>query len=324
MFQEGQTVLGSAVVSGAGVASFATSALAVGSHTVTATYSGSPNTNASNSSVVQIVQPASSSVVLSGTPNPAALGSTVTLQAHVTSLGAQPSGVVQFSDQFGLLGTGTLSAGLVTFSTNTLSSGTHNIVATYAGGGNFAGGLSPVLAEVIQSFDFSIALSPATLSIAQGKQGQVSVQIAGVGNLPGNISFRASQVPLYGTVSFMPATVVFPTGGGGATTLSMDTVQQPPQHVRLKTDRPRPDRGPSLPALATLFAVPFLLSRRRRLRNRFCALIFAVAIAGISGCTNIYYSLNPVSPGTYTIPVTATDENSGIAHTAMLTVQVTP
>lgn len=323
-FQEGQTVLGSAVVSGSGLASFTTSALAVGSHTVTASYKGSSNANSSSSSIVQIVQLASSSVTLTGTPNPAALGSTVTLQATVTSLGGQPSGVVQFSDQFGLLGTGTLTAGQAIFSTNTLPSGTHNIIAIYAGGAKFADGVSPVLSEVIQSFDFLIKLSPARLSLAQGKKGQVSVQIAGVGNLPGNISFRADQIPVYAAVSFTPTPVAFPAGGAGLTTFSIDTVQEPPQHAMLKTDPTGSGSGPSVSTFAALCTVPLLLLRRRRLRNLLWAVIVSAAIIGMSGCTNIYYPLNQVSPGTYTIPITGIDTTSGISHTATLTLTVTP
>ena len=55
-----------------------------------------------------------------------------------------PTGSVSFFDGATLLGTGTLSVGVATFTTSTLSVASHAVTAVYAGDTNFAGSTSPV------------------------------------------------------------------------------------------------------------------------------------------------------------------------------------
>jgi parallel beta-helix repeat protein len=330
MFQEGGTPLGSGVLSTTGIATLSISTLAVGSHTVTAYYGASSSDNASTSNpVVQVVNPAQTSVSLTGRPNPAAVGQTVTLVATISAANGMPaSGTVAFSDQFGAIGNAPIVAGQASFATSTLTGGTHNIVAAYAASGGYGAAASIVLVEVIQTFDFSITLSPATLSLASGSVGTLAVQVQGVGNLAGNVILSAAPIPEYGSVSFDPAAVQFPSGGLGRSVLSIKTTQLPPPgslEGRMDTH----DRT-LVGLLATFSVLPlFFVGGRRKLREHkalalLCAVGASLALTTLSGCTTLYTTLNRVAPGTYTIPVTGVDQTSQISHTATLTLTVTP
>ncbi len=83
-----------------------------------------------------------------------------------------------------------------------------------------------------------------------------------------------------------------------------------------------PGEGPMAAAIACA-TLPLLLFRRRKLRAILIVLAAALSLSTLSGCTNIFYPLTPVAPGTYTIPITATDASSNISHTANFTLIVT-
>lgn len=114
--------------------------------------------------VFTVILPGSSST-LSADNNPAAVGQTVTFTAAVDSksLGTL-TGTVQFFDGATLLGSGTLTAGVATFSTTALTLGSHDITAVYSGDANFGGSTSAVLTEVIAPSNpvpVATSLSPA-------------------------------------------------------------------------------------------------------------------------------------------------------------------
>jgi len=98
-----------------GSASFVTSTLAVGSHSLTAAYSGGGNFLASTSVIViHTVNPGSTSTTLTSTPNPSTLGQTVTLNCDGQRSGAgrgRATGTVTFRDGATVLATATLVNG---------------------------------------------------------------------------------------------------------------------------------------------------------------------------------------------------------------------
>jgi LPXTG-site transpeptidase (sortase) family protein len=88
--------------------------------------------------------------VVNSNINPSYLGQSVTFTAHVTSALGVPTGTVTFLDDAITLGTGTLNgAGIATFSTTTLITGTHNITASYGGDPDFFGSISAVMVQVV-------------------------------------------------------------------------------------------------------------------------------------------------------------------------------
>ncbi|KJY41367.1 hypothetical protein VR41_12905, partial [Streptomyces sp. NRRL B-1568] len=143
-FFDGVTLLGTSALNGSGVATLPFSTLAVGSHTLTATYNGSSIFATSTSPTdTQTVNKANTSTALLASPNPAAAGQPVVLTATVTvaSPGAGiPTGTVSFLDGATLLGTSPVNAGgVATLTTTALGVGAHTLNATYNGDTNFNG-----------------------------------------------------------------------------------------------------------------------------------------------------------------------------------------
>jgi hypothetical protein len=127
-----------------GVATFSTTTLAVGSHTITAVYSGAPRYTASqvsDAAAPQVVIKDASHTVLTSFPDPAVFGQVVTFTVIVRSVplgSGTPTGTVTFLDGTTTLGSMTLdSTARATFSTASLSRGNHAINVNYSGDGNF-------------------------------------------------------------------------------------------------------------------------------------------------------------------------------------------
>jgi hypothetical protein len=124
-----------------------------GTASISASYQGSATHEASASGPVALtVNPASTTLALSASPNPSVLGQSVTLIAtvSVTSPGAgTPTGTVTFKDGATTLGTVALSGGTATFSSTSLTAASHSITASYGGDGNFAASASGVLAQIV-------------------------------------------------------------------------------------------------------------------------------------------------------------------------------
>lgn len=87
---------------------------------------------------------------LSSSPNPSRAGQAVTFSAVVSSSsGVPPDGeAVTFFDGDSQLGAGSLSGGLATFTTSTLTAGTHAITATYGGDASFGASSTSLIQTV--------------------------------------------------------------------------------------------------------------------------------------------------------------------------------
>ena len=129
-FYDSTTSLGTGTLNSSGVATFTTTALTLGSHSLTADYQGNPNFTTSNSAAltetVDQVGATVTTTAVTGLPSPANFGQAVTFTATVshTAGSAAPTGMVTFLDGTTVLGNGTLdSSGLASFSTFDLERG---------------------------------------------------------------------------------------------------------------------------------------------------------------------------------------------------------
>ena len=126
-----------AVVGGTDQASFSTSSLTLGQHTVTAVYNAQGNFTGSPSNAVTQVVLAATSTQLSALPNPSAVGQQVTFTAVVSPQTgtAPPTGTVTFSidgvaqPPVALAVVG--GADQASFSTSSLTLGQHTVTAVY-------------------------------------------------------------------------------------------------------------------------------------------------------------------------------------------------
>lgn len=153
-FKDGQTTLGTGDLDSSGQATFTTSALSVGSHSITAEYGGDSNFNGSTSAALaQTVEKADTEVSLASSPNPSTSGQSVTFTATVSAASGagSPTGTVTFKDGATTLGTGTLdSSGKATLTTSTLAVGSHSITAEYGRSSSFNPSTSAVLTQTVE------------------------------------------------------------------------------------------------------------------------------------------------------------------------------
>jgi autotransporter-associated beta strand protein len=219
-FSDGTTTLGTGTLNANGQATFQTSTLTQGTHSITATYSGDTNFITSTSSVLSQAVVNATTTVVSSSANPSVFGQSVTFTATVSpSLAGAgtPTGTVTFMDGNITLGTGTLSAGVATFTSTTLSTGTHSITAVYGGDSTFASSTSAALAQMVNQASTTTTL---TSSLNPSTSGQAVTFTATVrATAPG------AGTPT-GTVTFMDGTLVLGTGtlSGGTATFQTTTL----------------------------------------------------------------------------------------------------
>jgi hypothetical protein len=106
-------------------------------------------TTQSGSTTTSVTPQATTTTSLASSVNPSALGQAVTFTATVTSPGGIPTGAVAFSDSGALIGTSPLTGGTATFSTTTLTAGSHVITATFSGGTSFAASTSTAINQTV-------------------------------------------------------------------------------------------------------------------------------------------------------------------------------
>ena len=204
-FQDGGAPIGSGTVDSAGHASFSTTALSVGSHTITAVYSGDGNfTGSTSSAVTNTVAKGGTTTSLGSAPNPSVIGQNVTFTATVTvtpPAAGTASGTVSFQDAGTAIGSGAVdSAGHASFSTTALSVGSHTITAVYSGDGNFNGSSSGTQTQVVNRAGTTTAvtssLNPSTAGQNVTFTATVSVVSPGAGVPTGSVNFSDGSTGL--------------------------------------------------------------------------------------------------------------------------------
>jgi len=207
-FYDGATLLGSSPLSGT-TATFTTSALGVGGHSITAVYGGDANYATSTSAAItQTVAPAptTTSVATSGTPS--VYGTPVTFTATVTP-GA--TGTVTFYDGPTPLGTRTLSGTTATLTTSALTAGGHSITAVYQGDTNYLSSTSPAINQTVDVASGGVALGSSLNPSSYGDPVTLTATVAS--DASGSITF------MDGAATLGSGTIV--TGAATFTTASL-------------------------------------------------------------------------------------------------------
>ena len=171
-----------------GTATYTTSALAPGSHAVTAIYSGDANNYGETSpGFPQTVNRVGTGTTLTSSLNPSNFGQSVTFTATLTGA-VNPTGSVTFSLDGGTPVAAsstafTASGGTATLTTSALAAGSHVVTAHYSGDGNNAPSTSAPLTQTVTN-------TTVTVTAASGVYGQsatLTASLHGVGAiaLPG-------------------------------------------------------------------------------------------------------------------------------------------
>jgi hypothetical protein len=192
------TNLGSSALSG-GHASINTSVLAVGTHTLQASYSGNSNFQSNSGELKNyVVGKANTTTFLMSSQSPSAAGQPVTFTATVSIPAASPAstaGTVTITvDGIEVTSTSPPSA---TYSTSALSVGTHAIAASYSGDGNFNGSPAP---SIIQGINSPVP-TVTSISLNTGPaSGGTSVTVTGT-NFAGASAVNFGSVPASFTIN---------------------------------------------------------------------------------------------------------------------------
>ncbi len=202
-FLDGSTVLGTGTLDATATTTFSTSALFVGTHSITASYAGDPSFSASTSTpLIETVQSASTQIAISTSANPAIYATPLTLTATITTSGSLATGSVTFTDGGTAIGTTLLNgSGVATLTLSTLTPGSHSIIANYAGDSNTAASISTPYAlsvKQVTSTALSSSANPA-LTLASVTL-TAMVNNSGVGTATGNVTFMDGTT-LLGTVA---------------------------------------------------------------------------------------------------------------------------
>ena len=245
-YADGTTFLGSvSLPAGSNVATLTNvTSLTIGSHAITAQYSGDSFFGSSTSpSINQSVTKDNSNTLLTSSANPAVFGQTVTLTATVSASApgsGAPTGTVTFDDGSTPLTGGSESYSVVggnlvaTYTTTSLSLTSHSIVAAYSGDTNFNSSNSTSLSQTVTKASTSavvVSSAPANLS-AYGQAVTFTATVAavspGVGTPTGTVAFLDGATALQGTVvytviggnlvaSYTTSTLAVVTGGHSIT-----------------------------------------------------------------------------------------------------------
>lgn len=323
---------------GVGTASAAISSQSVGSHQVTAIYSGDFNYAASNNNSAPLtISVTKASTTTAGASSPASLlqfsAETVTAKVASTTTGT-PTGTVAFYNGSTLLGTSSLnSSGVATFISATLGVGSYGVTGVYSGDGNYSTSTSASTNFTVTAdpADFQLSLSTTSVAVASGSTVQTTLYVSPTNTLSGTITFACAGLPAYATCTFGP-----PSTLTLAPTTNLPTYwQQPiPVVVTLWSDvapvtsasLARPGSMGTHPMLA--FGWPVMLIglgglARRRLRRSGAALFVAMfcVLAGasmtLSGCGSAVNGIKYTTPtGTSSVTITVTAPGS-TTHTVV-------
>jgi len=188
--------------------------LAVGSHTITASYPGDANFSGSSVSTPFLVQKDGAGTgISSSAAGQATLGQSVTFTANVTPAvpgSGTPGGTVTFTVNGQTPGTTVmLAGGQATFTTSTLPLGTDTITATYNGDNNFFGGSSGTVTVIVTITPSTTTLQSSLNPSKLGQSVSFTATVSGNGTTPvtGSVTFTDQTTgQTLGSVTLVPAT----------------------------------------------------------------------------------------------------------------------
>jgi len=163
----------------------------------------------------------------------------------------------------------------------------------------------------LPSPNFSVAVSPAALTVAEGQSGTVTVSVSPQNAFSSAVSFSCSGLPADATCSFSPTTVTPSGAAASSATLTIST------SAKLTAAQ----RGKRSVFPGSMLAIAFcLLAWRKRppLHILSLLMICAVGLSLLSGCVKKASSQN--QPTTSTVTVTASSGSLQNSATFSLTV----
>ena len=315
--------LGSSNLNSNGIATLSSSALAPGTHSITASYGGNATTAPSTSlATSQVVDPIPTTTVLAVSSSSGA----VSLQATVAgSVGPTPTGTVVFTAGTTTLGAASLNVTGGSSLTPTLVPGTYTVVASYGGDAWHSPSASQAIAATQPPSAFSLSVTPSTLTMDTNQSATAAVTLTSTGGFSDTIALACAGLPTGVTCQFSSPSVSLAADGAATVQLTIVTGDviawgTPSSGLRLMGP------GACLAGLILPFSLFFgcRIARPGGLRERFRkgALLLLCGVALLAGgCTTIH--VNSKGPENYVIEVTGTAANSKMVKSAHVTLEIT-
>lgn len=258
------------------------------------------------------------------------LNGSITFTVTVNGTPGPPMGTVTISDGSTVLYSGVAVPGsnsvqaTATFTTASLTAGTHTVQATFTGANGYTSSTTAPLSVVVTAPALSEAFSPSTLNIASGGTGTATLTLTPAGGYSGTATISCGTLPAHFTCGASPSSISL-TGNNTAASTTI-TIGTSAMASLLSPSAPGAGHGNGLVLAFTFFPGIGLLGfaavrRRRNLRGLAIAgvlvIVSGAAMLGTTGCAG---NSNNAPKGSYTVPVTITV--NGTTATQSLTVNV--
>jgi hypothetical protein len=138
-------------------------------------------------------------ITVSATPNPVAMGQSVTLTATVgQTTSSAPTGSINFMNGSVSLGQASLdSQGTATLVLSSLSAGSYSVVGSYSGDSNYPAGESGVASlQVLSTTETTLVASPNPVTTGQTLNMVATVSASGTASLSGTVNFMNGSTVL--------------------------------------------------------------------------------------------------------------------------------
>ena len=298
-----------------------TAALAPGTYSLSAHYSGDATYAASVSNTIKVTfGPVGVKVAVTSSANPSYTGEDVTLTATITGLFGAPTGSVVFTDGSTALGTVPVSNGVASYNGSFSTAGNHAITAAYSGDANNLAASG----TLTQTVDAPVAVGPGSggstsLTVAAGQSVTTQVSVTGAAGFGGMVNFSCTGLPQYATCSFAPASVTVSGTAAATTTLTVSTAATTMASARESESSSRTLTvvACGLPLLGLLALLPVARGRRLLLCAGFVLFVSMTSMTGCGGGS----SEPKTAAGSYTFNVVATSGSATSTASYKLTVQ---
>jgi hypothetical protein len=216
VFFDGNNAISGDVTLVGGTASFTTSSLSFGIHSITAQYSGDASFNGSTSAALlqTVNNPKANSVTslsLTAGTNPSVFGDSLTFTVNVTPASATGT-IVFFDGSTPISGNLTLSSGTASFTIPALGAGTHSITTQYSGDANVNPSTSAAWIQTVNKANTAITLVQAE-DIDGLKLGAPGTFMATVtpADATGSVVFFDGTTPISSAIPLNNGAAVFTT-----------------------------------------------------------------------------------------------------------------
>jgi acetyl esterase/lipase len=169
-----------------GAATLRIDSLPAGDHVLQVVYAGNQNFAGSSTTWTQhvVAGTAATTTTIAQDRETTKVHEAVTFTATVASSNATPSGTVEFRDGAQQLGSATLQNGVGTFTTSSLSAGTHSVTAAFAGTASFAASSSAAITHTVVKRDAQVTVTASPSIVVYGDSVTFTITASGDVDVP--------------------------------------------------------------------------------------------------------------------------------------------